>query len=124
MSADLKACAIEFLQGAAAGHVEKAFELVAPDFCHHNPYYCSDAAALKTAMQENALNHPDKLFEVQRVIAEGAWVFVHSRIFMPSKGLSIAAAHIFRFDENCKLRELWDIGQVQPEQMINQLGMF
>lgn len=123
MSANIKESAIQFLQLAASGKVDEAYALVAPGFRHHNPYFPSDAAALKQGMLDNARKNPDKRFEVQRAIAEGPLVMVHSRIQMPSNALTIAVAHIFRFEDG-KIAELWDIGQAQPELMANELGMF
>ena len=120
---DYKSSAVAFLQAAADGNVDKAFEIVAPHFLHHNPYFKPDATSLKLGMAENAGLHPDKVFEVQSVIGEGEMVTVHSRICMPSPGLTVAVVHIFRFEDG-KLAELWDIAQAVPEQMINELGMF
>ena len=122
-SSSLKEVAINFLQLSASGNVEEAYDLVAPNFRHHNPYFASEAASLKAGMQENAHKNPNKLFQVQRAIAEDSFVAVHSRIQMQSTALAIAVVHIFRF-EHGKIVELWDIGQPQPEQMTNEIGMF
>ena len=119
----LKSAAIEFLQSAAAGKVDEAYQLVAPNFCHHNPYFQADAESLKAAMRENARLHPDKIFEVQRALVDGDLVAVHSRVNMPSTAMTIAVVHLFRFEAG-KIAELWDVGQAQPEPMANQLGMF
>lgn len=119
----LKSAAIEFLQLAAAGKVDEAYQLVALNFCHHNPYFQADAESLKSAMRENARLHPDKTFEVQRALVDGDWVAVHSRLSMPSTAMTIAVVHLFRFEAG-KIAELWDVGQAQPEQMVNQIGMF
>jgi predicted SnoaL-like aldol condensation-catalyzing enzyme len=119
-----KDIATTFLRLAAAGKVDEAYEaFTATDFRHHNPYFASDARALKAGMRDNARQHPDKVFEVQRVIAEGPLVAVHSRVHMPTSGMTIAVVHIFRF-ENGLIAELWDIGQAVPEGMCNELGMF
>lgn len=123
MSDNIKESAIQFLQLAASGKVDDAYALVASSFRHHNPYFPSDVTALKQGMLENARNNPDKLFEVQRAIAEGSLVAVHSRVHMPANSMTIAVVHIFRF-ENGKIAELWDIGQPQPNPMANELGMF
>jgi predicted SnoaL-like aldol condensation-catalyzing enzyme len=42
---------------------------------------------------------------------------------MPSTAMTIAVVHLFRFEAG-KIAELWDVGQAQPEQMVNQIGMF
>ena len=120
-SSSIREAAIEFLERAASGDVDAAYRLVAPDFRHHNPYFASGAEALKAGMRENALRNPNKSFEVQRAIAEGSFVAVHSRVQMAA--MTIAVVHIFRFEEG-RIAELWDIGQPQPEQMANELGMF
>lgn len=116
-----KETAIDFLRRAASGDVDNAYRLVAPDFRHHNPYFASGAEALKAGMRENAVRNPNKAFEVQRAVAEGEFVAVHSRVQMAA--MTIAVVHIFRFEASL-IAELWDIGQPQPEQMPNELGMF
>ncbi|HEX5355311.1 MAG TPA: nuclear transport factor 2 family protein [Aquabacterium sp.] len=118
-----KATAVQFLQLAASARIDEAYELVAPHFRHHNPYFEGNASALKTGMRDNAKNCPDKTFEVQRVIAEGELVAVHSRVQMPSKAMTAAVIHILRFELG-KIVELWDVGQPQPADMVNETGMF
>ena len=34
-----------------------------------------------------------------------------------------AVCHIFRFENN-KIVEMWDVGQLIPENMLNEMGMF
>jgi predicted SnoaL-like aldol condensation-catalyzing enzyme len=121
---NLKDAAVGFLKMTAAGQVEQAFErFAAPDFRHHNPYFAGDAASIKAGMLENAARFPQMLFEVQRAIADGPLVAVHSRARMTPDGADIAIAHILRF-EGGRIAEMWDIGQAQPEPMANELGMF
>lgn len=122
-SSDCKDVALRFLQLAASGQVEEAYRLAAPDFRHHNPYFASNAEALKAGMRENALKNPNKIFEVQRAIAEGPLVAVHSRIQMSSGNVTLAVVHLFRFERGA-IAELWDVGQAQPEPMVNEIGMF
>ena len=120
----LKQTAVDFLTMTAAGQVEQAFERHAgPQFRHHNPYFASDAASIKAGMLENAARFPDMVFEVQRAIGDGALVAVHSRARMQPGAPDIAIAHILRF-EGDRIAEMWDIGQVQPDPMPNQYGMF
>jgi predicted SnoaL-like aldol condensation-catalyzing enzyme len=120
----LKEAAVDFLKMTAAGQVEQAFErFAAPDFRHHNPYFEGSAAAIKAGMLENAARFPQMVFEVQRAIADGELVAVHSRARMTPDGADIAIAHILRF-EGGRIAEMWDIGQAQPDPMPNELGMF
>ena len=119
-----KDAAVAFLQMTAAGQVEQAFERFAgPQFRHHNPYFRGDAESIKAGMLDNAARFPDMLFEVQRALADGPLVAVHSRARMTPDGADIAIVHILRF-EGGLIAEMWDIGQMQPDPMPNQFGMF
>lgn len=121
---NFKDAATAFLQMTAAGQVEQAFErFAAPRFRHHNPYFAGDAASIKAGMLENAARFPHMVFEVQRTIAEGPLVAVHSRARMTPDGVDIAIVHILRFEDG-RIAEMWDIGQAQPDPMPNELGMF
>jgi predicted SnoaL-like aldol condensation-catalyzing enzyme len=120
----LKDAGVAFLQMTASGQVEQAFARFAgPRFRHHNPYFAGDAAAIKAGMLANAARFPDMLFEVQRAIAEGPLVVVHSRARMQAGAPDIAVVHILRFEDGL-IAEMWDIGQVQPDPMPNEHGMF
>jgi predicted SnoaL-like aldol condensation-catalyzing enzyme len=120
----IKEAAVTFLQMTAAGQVEQAFERFAgPQFRHHNPYFAGDAASIKAGMLENAARFPQMSFEVQRALADGPLVAVHSRARMQAGGPAIAVAHILRF-EGDRIAEMWDIGQAEPDPMPNQYGMF
>jgi predicted SnoaL-like aldol condensation-catalyzing enzyme len=119
-----KDAAVSFLQMTAAGQVEEAFARFAgQQFRHHNPHFPSDAASIKAGMLANAARFPGMLFEVQRAIVDGPLVAVHSRARMTPDGADIAIAHILRFEDG-KIAEMWDIGQMQPDPMPNELGMF
>lgn len=125
MNLSQKQIAVRFLELAAAGEVDEAYSnYTAPNFKHHNPYYASDATSLKEGMRESAAETPNKVFEVQHVIEDGDLVAVHSKIEMQMNGLTtLAVVHICRF-ENGKIAEFWDIGQIQPDPLVNENGMF
>lgn len=119
-----KEIARNFLQLASKGQARKAFELYSSnDFKHHNAYFKGDGNALMTAMEENAKENPDKVFEIQRTLEDGNLVAVHSRVRQKPNELGAAVIHIFRFDDH-KIVELWDFGQAVPEKMVNENGMF
>lgn len=121
---NLKEAAVSFLQMTAAGQVGQAFERYAgPQFRHHNPHFPGDAASIQAGMLENAARFPQMVFEVQRALADGDLVAVHSRARMTPDGADIAIVHILRFEEG-RIAQMWDIGQAQPEPMANRLGMF
>ena len=75
------------------------------------------------AMEENAEENPDKLFEVKRTIEEGENVVVHSHVRQHPDDIGVIVIHIFRF-QNGKIKELWDVGQPIPENSPNENGMF
>lgn len=47
------------------------------------------------AMEENAANHPHKIFEVKQAIEEGNSVAVHSHVKQNQEDLGGAVVHIF-----------------------------
>jgi predicted SnoaL-like aldol condensation-catalyzing enzyme len=119
-----KAAAMDFLRKVAAGEVSEAYaRYVSPTFRHHNPSFRGDAESLKNAMQQNALKNPNKIFEIQRALQEGDLVAVHSRVRQHAQDRGGAVVHLFRFHQN-RIEELWDIGQAEPEKMVNENGMF
>ncbi|HEE6562746.1 TPA: nuclear transport factor 2 family protein [Acinetobacter baumannii] len=126
MSLSQKEIAVRFLELAAAGEVDEAYgNYTAPNFKHHNPYYAGDKTSLKEGMRESAIETPNKVLEVQHVIEDSALVAVHSKLEMQmnNKLTILAVVHICRF-ENGKIAEFWDIGQIQPDPLVNENGMF
>lgn len=126
MSLSQKEIAVRFLELAAAGEVDEAYgNYTTPNFKHHNPYYAGDKTSLKEGMRESAIETPNKVLEVQHVIEDGALVAVHSKLEMQmnDKLTILAVVHICRF-ENGKIAEFWDIGQIQPDPLVNENGMF
>lgn len=120
----LKDAAIDFLQLTAAGRIDEAFARHAgPAFRHHNPWFASDAATIQVGMKDNAARFPNMEFEVQRALADGDQVAVHSRARMMAGMPSIAVVHILRFEDG-KIAEMWDVAQPEPVPMANEIGMF
>lgn len=121
---NLKDAAIDFLQLTAAGRIDEAFARHAgPAFRHHNPWFASDATTIQAGMKDNAARFPNMEFEVQRALADGDQVAVHSRARMMPGMPDIAVVHILRFEDG-KIAEMWDVAQPEPVPMANQLGMF
>jgi predicted SnoaL-like aldol condensation-catalyzing enzyme len=124
MLAENKSAAVSFLEMASSGQVDQAYsKFVGGNFKHHNAYYEGSADSLRTGMKENAIQNPDKVLEVKRVIAEGEFVVTHSHVKQKPDDRGAAVVHIFRF-ENGKIVELWDLGQPVPQDSPNQYGMF
>lgn len=116
--------AVGFLREASSGRVREAYErYIAPDFRHHNPHFGGDAAALRAAMEEDAVQHPNKVLKVQRVLVDGDLVAVHSSVRMTGDDAGYALVHIFRFAGD-HIVELWDIAEPVPASSPNENGMF
>ena len=118
-----KEIAIAFLKHAASGKLDEAYTRVAPDFRHHNAYFPGDADSLKAGMADAHKQFPGTVLEMQRAIAEGDLVAVHSRVQHAPDRPAIAVVHIFRF-ANGKIAELWDVGMEVPPDSPNQNGAF
>ncbi len=118
-----KDIAISFLSNAAIGKLDDAYGLVSPNFRHHNAYFPGDTASLKAGMADAHKKFPNTKLDVQRAIAEGDTVAVHSRVQHGPDTLPIAVVHIFRFEDN-KIAELWDVGMEVPKDSPNKNGVF
>ncbi|HSC55528.1 MAG TPA: nuclear transport factor 2 family protein [Phnomibacter sp.] len=120
----IKEIAQDFLKRCAQGNSREAFSLYASrEFKHHNAYFKGDGDTLMTAMEEAALQNPNKIFEIKRALQDGEMVAVHSHIRQQPGEAGAAVMHIFRFNNN-KIVELWDFAQAVPENMVNENGMF
>jgi predicted SnoaL-like aldol condensation-catalyzing enzyme len=119
-----KEAAVSFLTLASAGKVREAYgRFVGPGFRHHNPFFQAGAESLASAMEQNASENPDKVFELIHVLEDGDLVAVHGRVRLKPGGKDIATCHLCRFEEG-QIVELWDIAQAEPDNSPNQNGMF
>jgi predicted SnoaL-like aldol condensation-catalyzing enzyme len=119
-----KEIAQDFLKLTAKGLSSKAFELyIGDNFKHHNAYFKGDGHTLMTAMEDNAKNNPNMVFEIQRALEDGNLVAVHSRVLMQQGNLELAVIHILKFEQD-KIVELWDFGQPVPVDCVNENGLF
>ena len=103
----------------------------AQEFVHHNPHFASDAQTLRDGMKGSNKMFPNTCLEIQRVIAEGNTVAVHSSVNMKPEAvagseekLHFATVHIFQFDEENKVKELWDVAMKLPDPVVNEKGAF
>ncbi|MDO9927274.1 hypothetical protein Q7431_11050, partial [Glaesserella parasuis] len=61
---------------------------------------------------------------VKRVLADGDLVALHVHSQLNEKDKGEAVVDIFRFDENGKIVEHWDVIQAVPEKTESGRGMF
>jgi len=99
-----------------AGDVDAFDELIAPDYVQHNPQADNGLLAVKEFFRP--VGPVD--FEVHRVIAEGDLVAAHVHY----KTFNMAAVDIWRFDDEGKMIEHWDVLQEVPEQTASGNDMF
>ena len=118
-----KEIAISFLENAATGKLDEAYGLVSASFRHHNAYFPGDMKSLKAGMADAHKQFPNTKIDVQRAIAEGDLVAVHSRVQHAPDRPAIAVVHIFRFEDN-QIVELWDVGMEVPKDSPNKNGVF
>ncbi|WP_299368041.1 nuclear transport factor 2 family protein [Winogradskyella sp.] len=118
-----KDIAKEFLQLAGMGHVKEAFDnLVSKDFIHHNQYFEGTREALQNAMSDAHLTDPNKSIEVKNIFEENNIIITHSLVHKAT--MDIAVVHIFKFNADHKITELWDLGQVIEKDSPNKNGLF
>lgn len=121
---DKKDIVVSFLRLASSGKVREAYEkYVHPDFFHHNPYFKGDRESLLVAMEENAREFPNKVFEPLRSLEDGDFVAVHGRVRIAPDNPEIALIHIFRFEGDLIIEE-WEAAQEVPEGSPNENGVF
>jgi len=118
-----KEIAVEFLRMVASGDVENAFSLyVSTNLKHHNPYFKKDISSLKTGMQEDANQNPQKELIILRAMADEEGVAVHSLIKQNPNDSGYILVHFFKFQRD-KISELWDLAQEIPKEIINENGI-
>lgn len=119
-----KEIAIAFLNAAASGNVQEAYDkYVHPNFFHHNAYFPGDRESLLRGMEESAIEMPNKDFQVLRALQDGDMVAVHSKIQIRPEDPYMAVVHILRF-EGDKIIEEWEAGQEVPKDCPNENGIF
>ena len=99
-----------------AGDVEAFDELIVDDYIQHNPQAGNGLQAVKAFFA--SIGPVD--VEVQRVIADGDLVAVHSNY----KTWNTAGVDIFRFNDDGKIIEHWDVLQPVPETTASGNDMF
>lgn len=118
--------ALAFYQMAFNDHkVRQATETyVAETYIQHNPTVDNGPEAFIKAFEPFVKDNPESSAEVKRVAAEGDLVFLHVYSKANKKDKGEAVVDIFRFDDQGKIVEHWDVIQPVPDKTVSGNSMF
>lgn len=118
--------ALEFYEMAFNQHKldEAVAKYVGSEYLQHNPTVADGGKAFIDAFKPFLKENPKSHATVKRVLADGDLVALHVHSQLNEQDRGEAVVDIFRFDNNGKIVEHWDVIQAVPEKTVSGRSMF